>query len=341
MLHLLHGSDEYSLGQAARTLARDAAGGDETFIVRYDGASATWPALQEACCTVSMFAPAQVVLVQGLLSAWGGRSEGSAKSQQRPSPEDFAAFVAVLPASTHLFLVESALSEANRYARALSKLGAEQVQIQSFLALEGPALERWVAAAARERGGSIDPPAAQELVLRGGQDLRRLSQELDKLFTYTAPGRHIGLDAVDALVIPGEDVSAFGLVDAVAARQAPRAVQLVEQLLNAGEVPESLLALLGVRIRDLLLLASAEEEGISDQAAASQLGWKPGRLGHLQKVRRQFTLADLRAAQAVLVAVDAALKSRASHERPILLLEAVLTIAQRKGLAELESVLAN
>lgn len=338
MLHLLYGPDDYSANAAATALVREH--GADDFATRLDGQSVSWSSLREACFTMPLFATSHVLVLRGLLGAWTGRGDGGGKASGKPSPADFAAFVGTLPASTHLILLEGELTAANRYLKELTQLPPSVAAVRPFPALQGVASGHWIAARVREGGGTIAADAVAALVERGGGDTRRLANAIQALLTYTAPQRAIAVRDVETLVPAGDDATGFALVDAISSRQSARVVDLVDRLLAGGQAPEAILALLGVRIRDLTLLAAAGEEGIDSGTLQSRSGWTPGRFAHLQRARRDFSPAELRDAQAVLVSADTALKSRPTHERPTIVLLAILSIVQRRDASELAAALA-
>ncbi|HWE62166.1 MAG TPA: DNA polymerase III subunit delta, partial [Chloroflexota bacterium] len=280
MLHVLHGPDDYSIAATVAALIAEH-GGADGYVTRLDGASCAWTNLREACFTMPLFASAQVIVVRGLLGAWSGRGEGG-KAGAKPAPAEFASFVQQAPETLQLILHEGELTAANRYLKELSALPAAQTRIRAFPLPLGPARQRWISQIVRERGGSIDAGALALLAERRSGALHGLALEIDKLLSYTAPQLAIRRPDVELLVAEAEETSGFDLVDAVSHRQAARVVELMQRYLAAGQAPEQILALLGARIRDLVLLAAAAAEGVSDTTVQARAGWTPGRLAHLQ-----------------------------------------------------------
>src|SRR6185437_11560582 len=96
------------------------------------------------------------------LGRWTGKGEdaGTAKS---PTAAEFAAFAGSLPDSTHLILVEGELRADNRYLKAVTGLGPEQVNVRSCVRLKDAALVSWIVEETRIRGGRIDSGSAELL----------------------------------------------------------------------------------------------------------------------------------------------------------------------------------
>ena len=85
MLHLFHGPDTFSRGEALRELRKrlDSDGMLDTNTTSFDGRSLKPDELLAACDTVPFLAPARLVLVEGLLGAQES-SRAPGRSAQRP-----------------------------------------------------------------------------------------------------------------------------------------------------------------------------------------------------------------------------------------------------------------
>jgi DNA polymerase III delta subunit len=348
VLYVIFGSDGYGSREAASALlSRDAGDDSASGVSRFDGSTLPWTKLQEACGSLSLFAGRQVILVNNLLEAWSARGEAAAGkgSNARPSPADFVEFAKALPATTDLILHEGELSQTNRYLKGLAGLPADQVNVQECSAPKDPARREawageWMRRTVGERGGSIENRAIKLLVERCGSDFQHASHEIDKLLAYTAPLYGITSADVELLVADVQETRGFDLVDAVAAKQAARVVDLTDRLVTSGQAPEQLFALISARVRDLCLLASASAEHVKTDMVLAHTGWQPWRLKQLERSLSRFTAEDLQASQTMLVAADLALKSRPSHERPLVLLLTLLAITQRSDPTTLANAFA-
>jgi DNA polymerase III delta subunit len=337
MLHLIYGTDEFGTAEAVQALQATFHGDRAAQTgARIDGALSAWLTVREACASLTLFSELQVVVVRGMLAAWAGRGEGQAakQSSSRPTPAEFAHFVTEMPPTTELVLHEGDLSVTNRYLKELTALPPASSHVQNFaVPKDGADRDTWVTMRLGEiverRGGSIDGRAARLLAQRCGGDLLAASNEVDKLLSYTAPLNSIFVQDVEELVADNAETRAFDLVDAVAGRQAPRTVDLSDRLFAGGQAPEQVLALVGSRIHDLTMLAAARRERVSAEALVARTGWQPWRLRQLERSLGTYADDDLVSAQQILVAADLALKTRPSHERPLVALLTLLALARR------------
>ena len=104
------------------------------------------------------------------------------------------------------------------------------VDAVEFALLEGDKALAWITHKSRALGGEILPDAAALLIGAVGNETGALAAELDKLVSY-AHGAPIDAAAVSAAVGVRRGETLFDLMDALAARDAPRALGLVEHVL--------------------------------------------------------------------------------------------------------------
>ncbi|HST07049.1 MAG TPA: DNA polymerase III subunit delta [Gemmatimonadaceae bacterium] len=113
-----------------------------------------------------------------------------------------------------------------------SALAASTTPLQ-FDHLTGDRIPRWIAhKASTEFGVSITQPAIELLQAAVGSDLHQLAGELDKLASYVdRNGQEIGEEAVAAVVGVRRGETQSDLLDAVADRNAGRALELIPHVL--------------------------------------------------------------------------------------------------------------
>jgi len=127
----------------------------------------------------------------------------------------------------------------------------------------------------KERGKRISHGTAQALVDLVGRDLRRLDTEADKLAAYVgASGEVSGADVAEA-VAAGAAASVFELTDAVGERDTLRALRLLRRLIQSGESPLGVHAMLARHVRALVGARALSERGVSPDAMAPEIGMAP------------------------------------------------------------------
>lgn len=200
-----------------------------------------------------------------------------AKSLSEPLVEYFAN-----PSPTTVCLVmATSLAKNTRLYKAIAKLGPKAVI--SCAPMKAWELPPQVAKMAQAYGKSMGIPAAEALVARAGENRRMLDNELKKLAAMIT-GPEIALSDVDRHVMRTAEVKPWELLNAVAARDLARSLELLRLQPVKSEV--RLWSLLVTRLRELIIAKSLDARGQGGQLA-STLGVQSWQVkNHLSWARR-------------------------------------------------------
>jgi len=168
-------------------------------------------------------------------------------------------------------------------AAAVREAGGEAREFQAPGQQELP---RYLVAEAAERGFTLAPEAARDLIQRMGTDPVRLGHELDRLAIWAGgEGAGGGETAVTGATVGAEDLAemvadtsesvVWTLCDVVLDRDAARAVRLGEELLDQGESLGGLVHAVGGRLRKARLAAERLAEGMPARQVEQSLGMHP------------------------------------------------------------------
>ena len=224
------------------------------------------------------------------------------------------AAVALVPDDCHLFLVSDSKPDARlRTTKRLRTLADEQ----SFTlppVWDGAGQIERVESAARARGLTLAPGAAEALAEAIGSDGMRLASELEKLALHAGSAAGpITAESVAAL-IGGQVTSSLAVGDALLAQRPAEAIALVEALLAANEPALRIVAALASQIRGWLWVCLLERSGEQDVAViakAAGIG-NPKRIYVMRKQIRGRSPDQLLALLRRLLDVEAALKRGAA-----------------------------
>jgi DNA polymerase III delta subunit len=269
--------------------------------------------------------------------AMSGRSQGlfDAPDEHRVVIVDNAealgdtSFIAELPAESALVLVTMARMPAGRRrARAKADAGTPTDLVGAVEAAGGRVerVERlfpdrvpaWIAARAALRGVRLEPSAAAELASAAGTDTDRIEQELAKLATY-ARGELVTVAAVRALVPGAIETEVFDLTRAVVRRDARTAIDRLERLLDEGQAPQQILALLLWQFR-VVLFASAMKNEADGERMARAIRSSAAAIGRWRTEARRISRADVIRAYEALYATDLAIKQGRTEPETALML---------------------
>jgi DNA polymerase-3 subunit delta len=214
--YYISGEDDYQKDDAVRQLveaALDPATKDFNLDVRR-GSDIDAEGLSVLLSTPPMMAERRVVVI---------RDVAALKKDARKALDDYLSH----PASDLLLVLTCAAG--SKEDSALSQ-GATRLQFDS---LTGDRIPKWIAHhATAGLGIKMDEAAIELLQAAVGSDLHRLAGEIDKLASYMeGRGDEINEDAVAAVVGVRRGETQADLLDAVADRNAPRALELIPHIL--------------------------------------------------------------------------------------------------------------
>jgi len=183
-------------------------------------------------------------------------------------------------------------------------------------------LAGWVRSSAESRGRAIRPDAAALLVEAIGRDLTALDAAVERLALYVPEKTPIELAHVEETVPHTRVRTVWELINAVADRDVARTLERAHQLLDQGEEPLRLLALIIYQFRQLLIGRAARDQGMPPQEATTAAGVPPFKARTFIRQLDNYRRAELLAALERLTEADRALKS--SKMPSGLIFEAVL-----------------
>ncbi|MGX7051157.1 DNA polymerase III subunit delta [Leuconostoc palmae] len=166
-------------------------------------------------------------------------------------------------------------------------------------------------------GYSMNNDAMQEFLLRTNAHYTTMLHELPKLMAYATKDKKIDIIAIDELVPKTLIANVFDLVDAVMSNQVKQALMIYRELLQNGEQPLRVNAVLTGQFRLLLQVAALRG---TDQEVSQQLGGvHPYRIKLARQAIKKYPLKMLRDGFLGMVNIEIKLKS--TSQDPELLFE--------------------
>jgi DNA polymerase-3 subunit delta len=327
MYYIFHGEDEFSRNEQIKKFRTQM--GDPQFadlnIAHFDGRKLTLGELTHACDAVPFLSDKRLVIVEGLLARLEPRrkkseDETSEEIEEETNPDlakELLAYLPRLPETTRLVFSEAKTLAKNN---PILKYAAsdKNAHVKEFSAPDARALPKWITERVKQKGGSIEAEAVNELAASIGNDLRLLDNEIEKLLTYRAQ-QPIRAEDVRALVTSVTESSVFDLVDAIGRRETRHALQLLHHQLAHNAAPLYLIAMITRQFRLLLQWRDLAERGIASEQATAQLKLHPFVARKTAEQARNFSLPQLEAIYQKLLDTDIAIKT-GRHE-PMLALD--------------------
>ncbi len=225
--------------------------------------------------------------------------------KQRKEPADaLSELFQNWPAYTCVVLLAT---EADKRLKLVRQIWQSAV-VGEFPALTGPEAAEWVEGRLKKSGVKSPYGTGRRICDRAGTDLELLRLEVDKLVTYS-DGGELTEDDIIALVSNNAETSVFDLVDALGHRQLPHALRLLGEMLQQGQEPLYLLAMIVRQLRLLLLARHHLDAGLSADLAARQLGIHPFPAGKCVSQAHGWKTRELQRAMDECLATDEAIKT--------------------------------
>jgi DNA polymerase-3 subunit delta len=278
--------------------------------------------------TPSLMAPFQVLFLRNIKTLY---TRGAKKDEfaaldaygRSPNPQALLVFVA-----DHLHLPSDLrrmdMQDKDRYERIRETLGDWCGMVELVRVEESDAM-RWLVAEAEKRGSGLEVDAARELTDALGADLMLMASELEKLVLYTGDRHRITLGDVETMVLGAKQRSLYELTDAISAKDRPRALALLQGLLNASDGGEESaighLYMLARTFRQMLVIL---EKNVRDSRAIWQALWQGFRMPPfaaedlIRQARRYKSRRELTRALRLIARADLELRSSPPDKRLVL-----------------------
>jgi len=283
MIILLYGEDTYRQKEKLGEIMEEHKQKHKSGLnLRYlEGKSISFDDLRNEMLGISMFKEKKLVVVLDPLSNSKLKEDLLEKGE---------AFVA---SDNVLLLVEQAkILKADKLLKFLEKKG----KIQEFELLTGAKLKNWVKKEIEEKGGTINEAALEKLIEYVSSDLWRMENEVLKLVNYS---KSISEKSIDLLVHPSHETNIFDTVDAIAAKNKRKAMDLIKSHIEKGESAIYILAMIASQIRNIISVKGG---------GPGQLGMHPFVFRKTSYQANNFNLEELKSIYARITQLDSEIK---------------------------------
>ena len=167
----------------------------------------------------------------------------------------------------------------------------------------------WIKSKFREASFEIEENAVMYLKAEIGPDLVRLSAEIEKLQSFAGDAKKIRFEDCETLIRGNRRYSLFDLVNAVGNKNQSQALILLSKMIDEGEQPLVMLAMLVRNFRNLLKLGELKKAGLSKMEISKKLGIPEFYLSETLKHSLIYRPDEIRMAFYLCLEADIQLKS--------------------------------
>ncbi len=152
--------------------------------------------------------------------------------------------------------------------RKISKLLLEKTTAVEFKALEDADLIAWAKTKLKDLKAEADERALRHLISLVGNNVRRLTNEIEKLAVAALPDSLITFELIESLVPNSREISNFDLTDSLLAKNKTRSLQILKKIMDDGAEPLMLLGLIASNFRRLYMSKELMREGVERREVA-------------------------------------------------------------------------
>jgi len=324
MFYIFDGEDAFSQNEQVASLM--ATMGDATTrdlnTITLDGRATTLNEIRHHCDTLPFLSDRRLVLVTGLLERLGQKSS-RADNQFLLELVDY---LPTMPDTARLFFLEDRALPKSHPVLKLAR-SSETGHVKTFEVPRGSELARWVREQAKQSEAEIEPQAVRALCTYVGPDLYQLYQEIAKLAAYTNGQRPISAEDVQLLTPHARQASIFDMVDALGQRNGRAASRIYHTLLDVGEHPLALMAMITRQFRLMIQVKELAPKLGTHQAIARELKQNPYPIRKILAQSENFSSAQLSRIYHKLLDTDVDIKIGATE--PTLALDILIADISR------------
>ncbi len=213
----------------------------------------------------------------------------------------------IIPQGTTVVFWASSVSRASKLYKLVDDIG-EVYEFKSFADWQQDQVISWITRRVSSLGKEIDYEAAEQFQDICGNNLHKLSSEIDKLLTYVGDQRKIKKEDVLALASPGE-ISEFALSDALMQKNLKKSLAAFQILYKNKADLFRILSLLAANYRTILQIKEFAGFKRNAKKIAETVGANPYFVRKCMEKEKNFEVEELKRNLELILDTDLKLKS--------------------------------
>ena len=276
-VYLLYGEETYLRDQYRQKLLQALVpDGDTMNFSRFQGKGLSEGEIIDLAETMPFFAERRVILLE---------NTGFFKNKT----EKLADYLSSLPEYLVMIFTEEEVDKRGRMYKAAQKSG----RVAEFAAQSQDTLMRWILGILKKEGRKITRADMELFLEKTGNDMGFISQELEKLLTYTMGREVITGEDIEAVCTPQAGSQIFNMVRAVSERKQREALDYYYDLLALKEPPMRILYLLARQFNLIFQVKELLEAGCDQRTIASRTGLAPFVVKNYLPLARKYSSEEL------------------------------------------------
>ncbi len=218
------------------------------------------------------------------------------------------------PATCLVMLSNQRKYDKKAVVSAVEKAGAVCV----FYPLLDREITGWIEDWGRRSGLNVRQDAANYLWQTVGNDLQKITNELEKVVIFIKERKTISYEDMKSVVGDFREYTPFDLADAIGRRNREQAFLVLARLIQEGEQPVGILGSIAWNFRRLLRAKALEIAGVGYEEIKRKIGVIFHQSAKFQEQMRRHSMEELRGAFGIMLQADRTLKSSGLSGRLVL-----------------------
>jgi len=301
MIYLFYGPDKYRLEKRLAEIKQAANIGNDSINYREISGDFNAATISSEAMAMPFLSEKRMLVINGLLA-----------SKDKALLAEIVEWIPQVPAETEIVFVEA---DAPDQRLLITKTLMKAAKVEVFANLTPLETARIIETMVTTRGGQIDKQSASLLQMYLGNDLIKIENEVNKLVSFD---RIVNKENIELLVDAGYFNTIFDLTDAIAVRNAKKALQNLEKILENGESEIYLVTMIAMQIRNLMLVRDLKLHGLSESEIISKSKLHPYVVKKCLSQIRNFSIEKLMSIHRNLLDLDVAFKTGSAEPKVLL-----------------------
>ena len=298
-VYLIYGEERYLARSAKNLLVKGLVReGDNMNFLKLSGKECNAQKIIDFANTMPFLAEYRVILIED--SNWF-----------KGAPEELVEYLKKIPDTSCLIFVEQEVDKRNRLFKQVKASG----YICECKRATDKELMDWMLRYLTKAGKKITKQDMEYLLEKLGDNMERITTELDKLIAYTMESEVITKEDIDEICVGEITGKIFEMIDAIGNRNQQKALQLYYDLIATREAPMKILFLMIRQFNIMLQLKELERAHVSSAEMASKVGIQSFVVNKTLAQCKNFKYATLRGALKYCVTMEEAVKQGNVNEK--------------------------
>ena len=272
-IYLLYGEEDYlKLQYKNKLLKALVAEGDDMNFSKYQDSGINELQVIDQAETMPFFAEHRVILIEN--SGYG-----------KKMPEKLGEYLSTIPDFTIFIFVEPTADKRGKLYKAAKAAGGD---IEINMPNESD-LARWVGGLLKESGVQMKKEAWSQFLVMTHDSMDNMARELEKLVSYVGDRKQITIDDVNAICVSRVETKIFDMINAIAAKDLRKTMDLYQDMLAAKEPPMKILFMIVRQFRQMKVIKQLADFGESSGTIARKVGAPDFAVKRTLQLARNYT----------------------------------------------------